>query len=66
MQATLFPPSGGAVPAGIRPGGTADLVILSGNPLTTPRDGLAGIEVLATISNGRVTWVAERLRDQFP
>ncbi len=56
----------GAVPAGIRPGGAADLVILSGNPFTTPRAGLAGIEVLATISNGRVTWVAERLRDQVP
>jgi predicted amidohydrolase YtcJ len=66
MQATLFPPSGGAVPGGIYPGGPADLVILSGNPLTVPRDALAAIEVLATISQGRVTWVSERLRAQFP
>jgi hypothetical protein len=28
-------------------------------------DSLAGIEARATISKGRVTWVAERLRDQF-
>lgn len=55
-----------AATVGIRPGAPADLVILSGNPLTTPRDSLAGIEVLATISNGRVTWAAERLRDQLP
>ena len=66
MQATLFPPSGGAVPGGIYPGGPADLVILSGNPLTAARDGLATIEVLATISHGQVTWVSERLRAQFP
>lgn len=51
--------------ARIRAGDEADLVILSGNPLTTPRDSLAGIEVLATINRGRVTWVAERLRDQL-
>jgi predicted amidohydrolase YtcJ len=66
MQATLFPPSGGAVPGGIYPGGPADLVILSGNPLTAPRDSLAAIEVLATISHGHLTWVSERLRAQFP
>ncbi|MBS1241133.1 MAG: Amidohydrolase 3 [Gemmatimonadetes bacterium] len=66
MQATLFPPSGGPVTGGIHPGGSADLVILSGNPMTVPRDSLAAIEVLATISRGRATWVAERFRGQFP
>jgi predicted amidohydrolase YtcJ len=55
-----------AATVGTRPGAPADLVILSGNPVTTPRDSLAEIEVLATISNGRVTWAAERLRDQLP
>jgi predicted amidohydrolase YtcJ len=56
----------GAVPGGIRPGAPADLVILSGNPLTVARDSLTAIEVLATINNGRVTWMAERLRRQLP
>jgi hypothetical protein len=54
-----------AVPTGIKSGAAADLIILSGNPLTAPRDSLAGIEVLATLSNGRVTWVAERLRGRL-
>jgi predicted amidohydrolase YtcJ len=40
--------------ASLRPGAPADLVILSGNPLTTPRDSLAGIKVLATITSGRL------------
>lgn len=40
--------------ASLRPGAPADLVILSGNPLTTPRDSLAGIRVLATINSGRL------------
>jgi predicted amidohydrolase YtcJ len=66
VEARLVAYRMGAVTERIRPGDAADLVILSGNPLTAPRDSLAGIEVLATISNGRVTWVAERLRDQLP
>lgn len=40
--------------ARLRPGAPADLVILSGNPLTAPRDSLAGIKVLATINSGRL------------
>lgn len=40
--------------ASLRPGAPADLVILSGNPLTAPRDSLAGIKVLATINSGRL------------
>jgi hypothetical protein len=65
MQATLFPPSGPPRSPVIRPGSPADLVILSANPLTTPRDELAGIEVLATINAGRLTYVADRLRSMM-
>jgi predicted amidohydrolase YtcJ len=53
-----------AVPAGIRPGAPADLVILSGNPLTTPRDSLAAIAVLATINNGGLN-LSHSLRSAF-
>ncbi len=58
--------AGGVAPSSMQPGATADLVILSGNPLTTPIDRVAEIEVYATIGNGRVTWVAERWSGQFP
>lgn len=59
MQATRYPPGGRPVPAMIRVGGPADLVVLSGNPLTVPRDQLTGIEVLATINAGRVVYRKE-------
>lgn len=65
MQATRFPPAGGAVRAGVRAGAPADLVLLSANPLTAPRDSVAAIEVLATISAGHVTWASERLGARF-
>ncbi|HMA40640.1 MAG TPA: amidohydrolase [Gemmatimonadales bacterium] len=44
--------------ASLRPGAPADLVIFSGDPLTVPRDSLAGIEVLALISSGRLLLTA--------
>jgi predicted amidohydrolase YtcJ len=50
---------------GVHSGAAADLIILSGNPLATPLDGLRDLEVLATIAEGRITWAAERLRREL-
>ena len=37
----------------IEPGKLADLVILSGNPLTVPPDGIKDIKVVETIKEGK-------------
>jgi predicted amidohydrolase YtcJ len=36
----------------IRPGKLADLVVLSGNPLTVPSDDIPGLDVLVTMIGG--------------
>jgi predicted amidohydrolase YtcJ len=40
-------------------GKRADLVVLSGNPLTTPIDELGEIEAVMTLVGGEVIWAAE-------
>jgi len=53
----LFPPGGAAVKEGeLRAGGPADLVILSGNPLTTKEEQLLQLKVHATLRDGQVTF----------
>lgn len=50
-----YPPGGGAPTSGrLREGGPADLVVLSGDPLTAPVEALDTIRVLATVRRGRV------------
>ena len=43
----------------LAPGKRADLVVLSGNPLTAPPDRIATLRVLRTVSGGRITYDAE-------
>lgn len=62
MNATLFPPAGPARDPVLRPGAAADLVVLSADPLTAPREALGGIEVLATLRAGAPTHLTDRLR----
>jgi len=53
----LFPPGGEAVvESELRAGGPADLVILSGNPLTTKEEQLLQLKVHATLREGQVTF----------
>ena len=42
----------------IKPGKYADLVILSGNPLTTKPDDLINLKVLMTMVNGKAEYCA--------
>jgi predicted amidohydrolase YtcJ len=62
LVTTLFPP-GGAAPRGGRlaVGESADLAILSANPLTQPEDEILGIDVLATLREGIVTHSSQDL-----
>lgn len=43
----------------LEPGKEADLVILSGNPLTTPIEDLGTLRVEATLVGGRIAWSRE-------
>jgi predicted amidohydrolase YtcJ len=53
----LFPPGGGAAKKGeLRTGGPANLVILSGNPLTSKEEHLLQLKVHATLRDGQVTF----------
>jgi len=40
----------------LEPGKLADLVVLSGDPLTTPTSGLSEIHVLTTVIDGQIEW----------
>ena len=61
-----FPPGGGAPsPGRLEPGGTADLVILSGDPLTIPLEALSGIEVLATLRRGQAVYANPTFEPRF-
>ncbi|MEZ4587779.1 MAG: amidohydrolase [Gemmatimonadales bacterium] len=55
LNATLQPPEGPPRPPMLVPGAAADLVLLSADPLTVPRDSLARVEALGTWSAGRQT-----------
>lgn len=54
MNSTWFGPDGTSRGGAIRVGDPADLVVLSGNPLTLPRPELVGVRVIATIGQGRI------------
>jgi hypothetical protein len=41
----------------LEPGKLADLVVLSGDPLTTPTSGLSAIHVSTTVIDGQIEWV---------
>ena len=43
-------------PGELEPDLLADLVVLSGNPLTTPTSGLSEIHVSATVIDGQIEW----------
>jgi len=58
MNATYFPPDGRPVDPGIRAGGPANLVILSGDPFTVERAALPELRVEATIADGTVRYRA--------
>lgn len=66
MQTRVFPPAGISPDPALRPGRTADLVILSANPLTAPIAEIPGITVLATINAGRITYATEQFRGWLP
>jgi hypothetical protein len=40
----------------LEPGKLADLVVLSGDPLTTPTSGLSEIHVSMTVIDGQIEW----------
>lgn len=50
----------------LKPGKFADLVILSGNPLTVDPDALIDIEVLMTMVGGRAEYLAEGHEALYP
>lgn len=57
-----YPPGGGAPSSGrIRVGGSADLTVLSKDPLAVPVDSVLGIRVLATVRRGRVVYAGDAL-----
>ena len=60
MNSTWVGVDGNARAGAIRVGGPADLVVLSGNPLTLPKSELAAVRVIATIGEGRVTYSSSR------
>jgi predicted amidohydrolase YtcJ len=60
MNAALVGPNGTERAGAIRVGEPADLVILSGNPLTLPRSELAAVRVIGTIGAGRLTYSSSR------
>jgi hypothetical protein len=41
----------------LEPGKLADLVVLSGDPLTTPTSGLSAIHVSTTVIDGQIEWM---------
>jgi len=54
MRSTWWPPAGPPVDPTLRPGAPADLVALSADPMTAPREALERIEVVAVVRGGRV------------
>jgi predicted amidohydrolase YtcJ len=47
----------------IEVGKLADFVVLSGDPLTVPRESLADLKVMETIKRGRTVWRLDPLRE---
>lgn len=66
LNATLWEADGHPRDPTIRPGGTADLVVLSDDPLTAPLEVVDRLEVLATLRAGVVTYLSDRARPLFP
>ena len=58
LQARRLTPEGGHLDTALRAGAAGDLVLLSGNPLTVPRDSLAAVTVRVTVARGRVVYEA--------
>jgi predicted amidohydrolase YtcJ len=58
MQMVHLGPGGGLQPGAISPGARADLMVVDGNPTTTPVGELPRLRVLATVNAGRVTYQA--------
>ncbi|MBI2795276.1 MAG: amidohydrolase family protein [Gemmatimonadetes bacterium] len=58
MQAARLTPNGERLDPALRVGAPADVVLLSDNPLTAPRESLAGVTVRMTLAGGRDTHAA--------
>lgn len=65
LNATLREADGRPRDPTIRPGATADLVVLADDPLTAPIEAVERIGVLATIRAGVVTFLSDRARPLF-
>jgi hypothetical protein len=64
-NASWFPPDGPAGDPGLRGGGEADLVSLSSDPFSVPRDSLVAVRVLATLRAGKPVFVDASVASLF-